>query len=654
MAIRHVAEVLEPGQWAGRRAFVVGGGPSLRGFPFDRLKGEKVVAVNRAYEAVPWADVLFTMDSRFLTWYRDKLGAFKGRLVYHQRTAGDLSDPLQKELGDLFLVGRLGERALGETLEDGIGDGASSGFGAVALAWVLGACPIYLLGFDLAPTAEGLQEWWHNGYPQNDASQYDRFRANFEWMADQVPEGSILNASPDSSIRGFPKVLTWPTKACESALPLFITYWTDDYYRHQVTRLRASCTALGVDLEAFEISDRGSWVLNCAAKPEVVLAALDATPDRDIVFVDADAELVASPDLFRTLDADVAAHMRGGTELLSGTVYFRNCDRTRRLVRRWIELGKEQADQWDQRTLHQAVQEAIRSGLLFRSLPAAYTFIFDSMARDHPDVEPVVLHHQASRTIKKLEHAGGGRRGSDEIRRAGGGGAEGEDGPTAPAGRDVQATRSQDRPERVLSVRERSEVQEVLPGQIPGAAAVPGGSMTPRQVQGVEIPAPADAKMDGYATHQPALVFAASLALAQWPELDWAELGCGWYSTPTLAALGGTDRLTVYSADPDWSSRFTRLVRVEEVEDWTDFRLAKPLGLVFLDNEQLVVERVKLLPRLLAVARLVVMHDWRADLDESLLGTAARFVYGRCGRPWTLIASNHVADLDDLARGRLA
>ena len=32
--------LLEDGAWAGRRCFIVGGGPSLKGFDFRRLKGE--------------------------------------------------------------------------------------------------------------------------------------------------------------------------------------------------------------------------------------------------------------------------------------------------------------------------------------------------------------------------------------------------------------------------------------------------------------------------------------------------------------------------------------------------------------------------------------------------------------------------------------
>jgi len=646
MARRHVTEILRTGDWTGQRAFVIGGGPSLRGFKWERLAGERVVGVNRAFEC-PHVDVLFTMDSRFLTWYRHKLGTCQAPLVFHHDHGQELEDRLLTDLGrDVFMVDRLDEHDLGEDLARGLGHGANSGYGAVALAWVLGARPIYLLGFDLTPTEKGLQEWWHNGYPENNGTAYPRFRRAFEELARKVPEGSILNASPTSSIRGFPKVLTWPNAT--QAWPLFVTFATDEYYRRQADRLRRSIDELGLDLDVVQVADRGSWVANCGAKPEVILGTLEANRERNVVFLDADAEVVALPSRFLELEGDVAAHRRSGSELLSGTLFFRNVPKVRELVRRWIELGRARPEEWDQRTLDVALREATLGGLDFEDLPPAYTFIFDSMARQHPDVDPVILHHQASRAVKVAEREG--RRdalssGSGDH----GGPVHGLDlGAIAPApsssasaGRRHPADPGEDRPERALPVRVRQEVQAV-----PREAPV-------RSVAGVGIPPPDECPMDPYSTHQPALVLAAALALEHEPERPWVELGCGWYSTPILAAMGGPERLTVHSADRDWSAQFSRLVQVRDVEDWTRFRMVEAHGLAVLDNEQLVRDRVKLLPRLLARAAFVVAHDWREDLDESVLGDAHRFVYRRCGRPWTLIASSSFAPLEDEARRRL-
>ena len=655
--IRPVTDVLTSGAWTGQRAFVIGGGPSLRGFAWERLRGERVVAVNRGYEGAPWADVLFTMDLRFLTWFRSRLGSFEGPLVFHREHGQELEERLLADLArDVFVLERLGEHDLGEDLQEGLGHGANSGYGAAALAYALGARPVYLLGFDLEPDEAGMQAWWHNGYRANDASAYPRFRRSFEELARQVPEGSILNASPTSSIRGFPKVTTWPNRVRD--WPLFVSYATDEYYREQAARLRRSLEALGLDVDVVNVKDRGSWVLNCAAKAEVVLQALEENRTRNVVFLDADAEVVALPTLFRELEGDVAAHLRSGSELLSGTLFFRNVPKVRELVRRWIELGRVKPAEWDQKTLELALAEGRRAGLAFEQLPPAYTFIFDTMARQHPDVDPVILHHQASRVVKAAEREGR-RHGTDAPRAApdvrtradhGGPRRRGRGETEIPASsrpdpaqiRDDPSRPGEAGPERALPVRVGEEVQAV-----PRRAAV-------RRVGEVEIPTPDACPVDPYATHQAALVLGASLALEHEPERPWAELGCGWYSTPLLAALGGPERLTVHSADRDWSNQFAKLVRVRRVEDWTAFRLTGPRhGLAFLDNEQLVKDRLELLPKLLDAAAFVVFHDWREDLDEKALGGAHRFVYQRLGRPWTLIASRGFAPLEDEARRRL-
>mgnify|MGYP002682074433 CR=1 FL=1 len=59
---------IQDGAWKGQRCFIVGGGPSLKGFDFGRLRGERVIAINRAFEACPTADIMFAMDPRLYDW----------------------------------------------------------------------------------------------------------------------------------------------------------------------------------------------------------------------------------------------------------------------------------------------------------------------------------------------------------------------------------------------------------------------------------------------------------------------------------------------------------------------------------------------------------------------------------------------------------
>lgn len=70
-----------PGEaWAGQTAFILGGGPSLKGFDVERLRGRgKVIGVNNAgIDLAPWCNVLFWADKRWLDWNCDRLHLHTG------------------------------------------------------------------------------------------------------------------------------------------------------------------------------------------------------------------------------------------------------------------------------------------------------------------------------------------------------------------------------------------------------------------------------------------------------------------------------------------------------------------------------------------------------------------------------------------------
>jgi len=71
----------------GATAFIVGGGPSAALQDLGLLRGHPVVEINRSFELVPWADVLFFADSRCWRWYKDGFESFAGRVVtVYERT----------------------------------------------------------------------------------------------------------------------------------------------------------------------------------------------------------------------------------------------------------------------------------------------------------------------------------------------------------------------------------------------------------------------------------------------------------------------------------------------------------------------------------------------------------------------------------------
>ena len=172
--------------------------------------------------------------------------------------------------------------------------------------------------------------------------------------------------------------------------PRIITACTPDY-RQYATRLARSCQRFGLELDLYPLSDAGSWVANCAQKPEVIFKAMIAS-DRPVVWLDADAEVMQEPTLLYETSLEFAIHRR--TNHLgfgSGTVYFGKA--ALGLVALWCQLQRRNPEWWDQKALRVAWEELDAHAMAPSTmwLPPEYL-----QKIDEPE-GAVILHHQASR-----------------------------------------------------------------------------------------------------------------------------------------------------------------------------------------------------------------------------------------------------------------
>lgn len=183
--------------WKNETVYLIGGGPSLRGFDWEQLRGKKVIAINRAFQVLPWADVLYWTDAQFYKWYKHEIDEFKGMKVTCRPV-----DILNKEITLLK-----GTRDLGLDLRPGyICDGNNSGYGALNLAVKLGVKRIYLLGYDLH--SEPGQTHWHNGYTRShNHTIYKRLIRYFEHSVSLLNKLNVevWNANPGSRLECFKK-----------------------------------------------------------------------------------------------------------------------------------------------------------------------------------------------------------------------------------------------------------------------------------------------------------------------------------------------------------------------------------------------------------------------------------------------------------------
>lgn len=174
---------------------------------------------------------------------------------------------------------------------------------------------------------------------------------------------------------------------------MIISYYTDNYSK-EARNLIKSLQAFDLPHLVQNIDDRGGWDKNTHYKPIFILNEL--MKHEYVVWTDADSVFKQDPVLFKELTCDVAFHRFKGSELLSGTVFFKNTPRTIQLLCEWIAINSKNPKTFDQVNLDAALKYV--EDLVVGDLPPEYCFIFDLSREVHPNLNPVISHYQASRT----------------------------------------------------------------------------------------------------------------------------------------------------------------------------------------------------------------------------------------------------------------
>lgn len=176
-------------------------------------------------------------------------------------------------------------------------------------------------------------------------------------------------------------------------------------YEDEIKKLETSLKKFDMKYDFLGIADQGEWCLNCAYKSKFIRDMMIKHPDKDILYVDADAIIQRRPVLFDTFKGDIGVHYKDGKELLSGTIFLKNNGNTMALVENWIQEQERNPRVWDQKTLASVIKLATSdivcplTYLKIRviDLPPTYTQIFDTMRNVG---KPVIEHFQASRRVK--------------------------------------------------------------------------------------------------------------------------------------------------------------------------------------------------------------------------------------------------------------
>ena len=401
---RLATDVLRTDMWKGKRCFVVGGGPSLKGFNFSMLDNEYSIAINRAYEYYN-ADILFAMDGRFYNWtMQNKYGKAARKKFLEFNGVKFWLDISNLNIHNVFYMKAIGRTGISYILEHGLFHGNNSGYGAFNLAIALGASPIYLLGFDMHFDNKG-NGHFHDGHPVPfKEAMMKSFPTTFRKVAGDVKAKGIkvINCNPKSGLKCF-EFGELPKNTGKKKRVIFVSYYTDNGYHKEIMKLRDDCWKLSIKTDFQQIKNQGSWIKNVQHKPVFIKRMLDKYPGNPIVWIDADARMRKNPVLFDKFKSDVGIHYRKKCkhgfyreELLSGTIYLANNNKTRELMNMWISENSKFPREWDQRTLAKVINKA---DCIIEKIPATYCQIFDSMKGEGG--KPVIEHFQASRKYRR-------------------------------------------------------------------------------------------------------------------------------------------------------------------------------------------------------------------------------------------------------------
>lgn len=192
--------------------FIIGGGPSLINFNWSCLSGKFTIAINRAYEVLPEAQIVYFTDDDYYQKHRDAMLKHKGK-KYRGRIARKqvIKD---KEVIEI----QLQQRPWGWSDQYGeLYHGSNSSYACIQLAAQLGFKRIHLLGVDMKHQGNYKRDkknnkgvtHWHSGHRRTDpAHAYKMMLGHYEKLAPEAKKRGIevinVNIPDQTTLKCFP------------------------------------------------------------------------------------------------------------------------------------------------------------------------------------------------------------------------------------------------------------------------------------------------------------------------------------------------------------------------------------------------------------------------------------------------------------------
>ena len=195
-----------------KKCYIIGGGPSLIGFDWSNLDNKFVIAINRAYEVLPEAQIVYFTDDDYYKRHRSEMLAHKGK-KFRGRLARKkvIQDSEVTEL-------QLQQRPHGWSDQFGeLYHGSNSTYACIQVAAQLGFTKIYLMGIDMKHQGKynkGKKNnkgttHWHSGHRRTDpAHAYKMMIGHYQKLVPEAKKRGIeiinVNTEDGTALKLFP------------------------------------------------------------------------------------------------------------------------------------------------------------------------------------------------------------------------------------------------------------------------------------------------------------------------------------------------------------------------------------------------------------------------------------------------------------------
>jgi hypothetical protein len=180
-------------------------------------------------------------------------------------------------------------------------------------------------------------------------------------------------------------------------------FYTNLKYRTLADKMKASVEALGYPVSLYEMphwEDEGTaWGFALRHKPTVVERCMLEHPEDDILYMDADAEMVQHPAMvIEDKTCDVAVNFIRPKHIHGCVMFFRGA-KGLEYVRKWKESYQLYPHiRLDEIHAYFALKEMQKvPGFRCLTLPFSYTWVPWTAGRLYPTAKPIIIHHGEGR-----------------------------------------------------------------------------------------------------------------------------------------------------------------------------------------------------------------------------------------------------------------